>query len=197
MIKKHPDASDGRGGKMGDYKAVLFAKMFFSNQQPHDRNKVPRDEGKTDEENYDSNMRANRAEQNEPDPDAFPVDPASGKVDMTQGYKDPVTGRRQPYKYRNWRPKFTRNRRTGEYEDVKKFNKKTGKKEFQWHVNFDYGFWDEEVQCFWHANHAEPGMHVYQSSKEKFQRGYRDFDRTIYCVALTKVYQPKTAATGS
>ena len=74
---------------------------------------------------------------------------------------------------------------------------KTGKKEFQWHVNFDYGFWDESTQCFWHANHAEPGMHVYQSTKEKFQRGYMDFDRVIYCVAMTKNYQPEKEASGS
>jgi hypothetical protein len=61
-------------------------------------------------------------------------------------------------------------------------------------VNFDYGFWDEASQSFWHANHSEPGMEVYQSTKEKFAKGYADFDRVIYCVAIAKNYDPQKAA---
>jgi hypothetical protein len=194
VIAQSPDAPDGRGGVMGDYRVVMFAKMFFSNQQPHDPQKVPKDGEKSREENYDANMLANRAEQHQPDPGAFPVDAATGRVDMTKGWLDPATGEHQPYKYRNWRPEFRMNHQTGEYEDFKEDSDGDGDKEFGWHVNFDYGFWDEDSQCFWHANHAEPGMHVYQSSKEKFQNGYIDFDRAIYCVALTKVFEPAKAA---
>lgn len=64
-------------------------------------------------------------------------------------------------------------------------------------VNFDYGFWDEASQSFWHANHSEPGMQVYQSTKEKFAAGYRDFDRIVYCIAIAKNYDPQKAAKGS
>lgn len=71
------------------------------------------------------------------------------------------------------------------------------------YVNFDYGFWDPDSQCFWHANHmqyddpemqvADP-MIVLQSTKEKFIKGYVDFDRIIFCVGLQKQYQPEGAA---
>jgi hypothetical protein len=62
------------------------------------------------------------------------------------------------------------------------------------YVNFDYGFWDEASQSFWHANHSQPGMVVYQSTKEHFIRGYIDFDRCIFAVALAKNYDPGKAA---
>ena len=185
IVAKHPEASDGQGGKLGDWKVVLFAKMFFSNQQKFDYDKVPKDPKKSAEENWDENMKANRAEMYEPDPKAFPVHPKTGKVDMTG------------YDYRHSRPRFERNPITGKMEDKKKFNPKTGKMEYRWHVNFDYGFWDEKARCFWHANHCEPGMQVYQSTKDKFQKGYVDFSRVIYCVAFTKNYDPGKAATGS
>jgi hypothetical protein len=69
-------------------------------------------------------------------------------------------------------------------------------------VNFDYGFWDESTQCFWHANHKESGpsdpMIVYQSTRNVFAEhltgyatdryGYEDFDRVIYGVALSENY---------
>jgi len=29
------------------------------------------------------------------------------------------------------------------------------------HVNFDYGYYDETSNSWWHANHSEPGMKVY------------------------------------
>ena len=112
------------------HRAVLFAKLFWSNQNPDkDKRKVK-------------------------DKNAFKPDPKTGKVNMTG------------YKYRE-RPGF---------------------------INFDYGFWDEASQSFWHANHSQPGMEVYQSTKEKFAKGYADFDRVIYCVAIAKNYDPQKAA---
>lgn len=62
------------------------------------------------------------------------------------------------------------------------------------YVNFDYGFWDESSHSFWHANHMQPGMMVYQSTKERFIRGYIDFDRCVFGVALAKNYDPAKAA---
>ena len=196
IIAQHPDAPDGQGGKMRDYKVCLFAKMFFSNQQPHDRNKVPADPNKSGEENHEANLRANRAEQWQPDPDAFPVDPTTGQVDMTQGWLNPATGKREPYRYQSYRPRFTRDRATGQWEDKKldENDRPDPNGRFKTHINFDYAFWDETTQSFWHANHAEPGMHVYQSTRDKFEDGYIDFDRVIYCVTLTKVLDPAKAA---
>ncbi|MDX2100603.1 MAG: DUF4157 domain-containing protein [Leptolyngbyaceae cyanobacterium bins.59] len=112
-----------------DQKAVLFAKLFWSNQDPDEKKrKVPNKK-------------------------AFLPDKKTGMVDMTG------------YHYRD-RPGF---------------------------VNFDYGFWDEASQSFWHANHRQPGMKVYQSTKEKFAKGYIDFDRVIYCVAIANNYDPAKA----
>jgi len=62
------------------------------------------------------------------------------------------------------------------------------------YVNFDYGFWDAATQSFWHANHSQPEMEVYQSTREKFEKGYVDFDRIVYCVAVTHNYDPRKAA---
>ena len=62
------------------------------------------------------------------------------------------------------------------------------------YVNFDYGFWDDASQSFWHANHMQPGMIVYQSTKEHFIRGYIDFDRCVFGVALAHNYDPGKAA---
>lgn len=69
------------------------------------------------------------------------------------------------------------------------------------YINFDYGFWDEQSQSFWHANHMQPGMKVYQSTKDRFAPGggsaYRDFDTVVFCVALAKNYDPGLAAINS
>jgi hypothetical protein len=119
----------------GEY--IMFAKMFWSNQQDGDNSK--------------------------PDDDAFKPDPVTGKVDMT-GY---------------------------EYKAQPGF------------VNFDYGWWDDNSHCFWHANHmqykdpvkrAKNPMMVYQSTKEHFIRGYKDFDRCVFGVALATNYDPGKAA---
>lgn len=127
------------GGMFSDHRYIVFAKLFWSNQDKStDRSK--------------------------PDPNAYKPDPKTGKVDMT-GYKYLA----QPGGY----------------------------------VNFDYGFWDEATQSFWHANHMEYSdpvkraadpMKVLQSTKDKFAAGYIDFDRVVYGVALAKNYDPGLAA---
>lgn len=109
--------------------AVVFAKMFWSNQDP------------------------DQEKRKKPDDKAFRPD-EHGKVDMS-GYEY----RAQPG-----------------------------------YINFDYAFWDEASQSFWHANHSQPGMKVYQSTKDRFARGYIDFDRVIYCVAIAENYDPGLAA---
>ena len=122
----------------GDARYIVFAKLFWSNQDP------------------DPQKRKN------PDPDAFQPDPNTDEVDMS-GYD---------------------------------YLAQPG------YVNFDYGWWDEASQSFWHANHKDYGdpndpMIVLQSTKEKFAKGYRDFDRVIYCVALAQNYDPGLAAISS
>ena len=109
--------------------AVLFAKMFWSNQNP------------------------DQEKRKKADPNAFKPG-QDGKVDMSK------------YRYHG-QPGY---------------------------VNFDYAFWDEHSYSFWHANHSQPGMKVYQSTKEKFAKGYIDFDRVIYCVAIAENYDPGLAA---
>ena len=115
-----------------------------------------------------SNQSDDPAERQNPDEAAFLPDPETGEVDMS-GYKYKA----QP------KPDGTS------------------------YINFDYGFWDESSQCFWHANHcrykdpahnaADP-MIVLQSTKEKFAKGYLDFDRIVYGVALANNYAPGGAA---
>lgn len=50
-------------------------------------------------------------------------------------------------------------------------------------INFDYGWFDEQTDSWWHANHSEPGMEVYQSTEEYYSRPLRDFDEQVYVVA--------------
>lgn len=74
------------------------------------------------------------------------------------------------------------------------------------YVNFDFGFWDELTQSFWHANHGVyAGMktpeEIYQSTRGRFARKfwvkgeehvtYLDFDRVVYGVAQTTVMPEK------
>lgn len=73
-------------------------------------------------------------------------------------------------------------------------------------VNFDFGFWDETTQTFWHANHGtysgmETPEELYQSTRMRFARKftfngqervtYDDFDRVVYGVAQTTVMPEK------
>lgn len=124
-LRANPETAAQANGKS----AVLFAKLFWSNQDP------------------------NPEKRKKPDEDAYKPDD-KGRVDMSN------------YRYRA-QPGY---------------------------VNFDYGFWDEASQCFWHANHSQPGMEVYQSTKEKFSAGYIDFDRIIFCVGIATNYDPGLAA---
>ena len=130
FIEAHKGETTSDGKKVGDFKAVLFAKLFWSNQS------------------------RDAEERKKPDKDAYLPDEETGRVDMSD------------YKYRA-QPGY---------------------------INFDYGFWDETTNSFWHANHAEPGMEVYQSTKDKFAKGYVDFDRVIYCAAIARTYKPANAA---
>jgi len=130
FIEEHKGETSSDGKKVGDFKAVLFAKLFWSNQS------------------------RDAEERKKPDKDAFLPNEKTGEVDMSD------------YEYRA-QPSY---------------------------INFDYGFWDEGSNCFWHANHAEPGMEVYQSTKDKFAKGYIDFDRIVYCAAIARSYKPATAA---
>jgi uncharacterized protein DUF4157/microbial transglutaminase len=108
-----------------------------------------------------------------PDDKAFKPDPTTGQVDMSK------------YKY-NAQSKW----------DV---DPNTGKKVKSSYINFDYGFWDESSNCFWHANHMDYGdperpMMVLQSTRAKFTAGYLDFDRIIFCIARAHNYDPGLAA---
>ncbi|MSP63397.1 MAG: DUF4157 domain-containing protein [Myxococcales bacterium] len=112
-----------------------------------------------------------------PDDKAFQPDEKTGEVDMT-GYKYKAQSR------------------------IKK-DPKTGQDQKYGYVNFDYGFWDEASQCFWHANHmqykdakkaAEDPMIVLQSTRDKFVKGYFDFDRIVFCIAKAENYAPGLAA---
>jgi hypothetical protein len=75
-------------------------------------------------------------------------------------------------------------------------------------VNFDYGFWDDSTNSFWHANHKDYGaanpMIVYQSTRDRFAKrydmpdgtrryGYAEFDRVGYGVAVANNYDPTKA----
>ena len=53
-------------------------------------------------------------------------------------------------------------------------------------VNFDYGWYDEATDSWWHANHAEPGMKVYQSTLKHYSQPLLNFDRQIFTVAMAK-----------
>ena len=59
--------------------------------------------------------------------------------------------------------------------------------------DFEYGFWDEGSQSFWHANHM-PDVTVYQSSKEYFTARHAPNDRCVFGVALATHYDPGKAA---
>jgi RHS repeat-associated protein len=55
------------------------------------------------------------------------------------------------------------------------------------YTNFDYGLYDKAINKWWHANHSEPDMKVYESSLSHYSRPLLDFNRQIFCVAITTV----------
>ncbi len=124
-----------------------------------------------------SNQSEDYEERFKPDEEAFKTDPVTGEVDMT-GY---------------------------EYRAQSRLKKDpvTGEEKKSSYINFDYGFWDDSSNCFWHANHmqykdpkkrAESPMMVLQSTRAKFTKGYFDFDRIIFCIAKSSNYDPGLAA---
>ena len=112
------------------WKAVVFSKRFYSNQNP-DWNKARK-----------------------PDGSAFKPDATTGQVDMSsdrnRGRPDPAAG-----------PGATM-------------------------INFDYGWYDESTATWWHANHMEPGMKVYQSTLGHYSQPLQNFDRQVFSVAMAK-----------
>lgn len=54
------------------------------------------------------------------------------------------------------------------------------------YVNFDYGWYDEQNRNWWHANHGEPGMEVYQSTLPYYSRPLMDFDAQVFTVAFAR-----------
>ena len=111
------------------------------------------------------------------DDKAFLPDPKTGEIDMTSYYYEP-------------RSRIDK-------------DEKTGVESKNCYINFDYGFWDESSQCFWHANHitfkdpvkaaADP-MKILQTTRANFVKGYLDFDRVVFCIALAEHYNPALAA---
>ena len=56
------------------------------------------------------------------------------------------------------------------------------------YVNFDYGWYDEQSDSWWHANHYETHdpddpMVVYRSTLDYYSRPLIDFDSQVFCVA--------------
>ncbi|GIG62013.1 hypothetical protein Lfu02_63850 [Longispora fulva] len=58
------------------------------------------------------------------------------------------------------------------------------------YVNFDYGWYDPATGSWWHANHAEPGMEIYQSTLKYYSRPLLDFDRQVYSVTFARKAAP-------
>ncbi|RJQ74682.1 hypothetical protein D5S17_22185 [Pseudonocardiaceae bacterium YIM PH 21723] len=56
------------------------------------------------------------------------------------------------------------------------------------YTNYDYGWWDQSIDNWWHANHAEPGMKIYQSTLAHYSRPLEDFDRQVFIVGLARKY---------
>lgn len=116
-----------------------------------------------------SNQSGNFAARTKPDPKAFLPDPKTGKLDMSSYNSE------------------ARSKDDGSNDS---------------YINFDFGFWDDASHCFWHANHRrfkEPAkdaaapMEIFQSTKDHFITGYKDFDRAVFCVALATNYDPRLA----
>ncbi len=176
------------GGNPLDYAEGIWGDFEHAQKAMNDKNKLLNDAaaagGQVDPTRYVlfaklfwSNQSDDYDERFKPDEDAFKPDPKTGEVDMT-GYEYKAQSR------------------------IKK-DPKTGADIKSSYINFDYGFWDESSNCFWHANHmqykdpvkrAESPMMVLQSTRSKFVKGYFDFDRIIFCIAKSSNYDPGLAA---
>jgi hypothetical protein len=64
------------------------------------------------------------------------------------------------------------------------------------YTNFDFGFWDEEANTWWHADHCdetvlgsicagEGRMTVYESNLKQYSRPLSDFDVQVFCVGIS------------
>ena len=53
-------------------------------------------------------------------------------------------------------------------------------------TNFDHAWYDEPTDTWFHANHAEPGMKIFQSTLAHLSRPLAAFDRQVFCVALAR-----------
>ncbi|WP_412543487.1 hypothetical protein R8Z50_13690 [Longispora sp. K20-0274] len=58
------------------------------------------------------------------------------------------------------------------------------------YVNFDYGWYDPATSSWWHANHSEPDMEIYQSTLKYYSRPLLDFDRQVYSVTFARKTVP-------
>ncbi|MCP4329277.1 MAG: DUF4157 domain-containing protein [Alphaproteobacteria bacterium] len=72
-------------------------------------------------------------------------------------------------------------------------------------TNFDYGFYDESTGKWWHANHCDEttlgiectgdttdlgDMEVYESNLKHYSQRLGDFDKQVFCVAISRLASP-------
>jgi RHS repeat-associated protein len=55
------------------------------------------------------------------------------------------------------------------------------------YTNVDFGLYEKSNNTWWHANHKQPGMIVYQSTLHHYNRPLADFNHIVFCVALTNI----------
>ncbi|MBA3489117.1 MAG: hypothetical protein H0T78_06135 [Longispora sp.] len=81
--------------------------------------------------------------------------------------------------YNGGEDKYIPSRRTGQVDmSYYRYGAKPG------YVNFDYGWFDPRTNNWWHANRAEPGMEIYQSTLNYYSRGLMDFDGQVFSIAF-------------
>jgi RHS repeat-associated protein len=59
------------------------------------------------------------------------------------------------------------------------------------YVGFDFGLYDPNTNKWWHANHSQPGMVVYESTLKWYSRPLRNFNRQVFSIAITTVPNKK------
>jgi RHS repeat-associated protein len=55
------------------------------------------------------------------------------------------------------------------------------------YTNFDYGLLDKKTGKWWHANHKDPGMIIYESTLSHYSRTLKDFNRQVFSAQITVV----------